>query len=547
MANLLQELKLALDGKETIIGSDHIFENPVARISRSIRELYWAGLTRRIGAKDIVQNLELVLEDSKIPRAEFRHLYVPAADQTGLDYFTKISRDYPKLKLKVWSIPREPDAKYLEEMSHRQGLLSLGLEKSTDGTLQGVAFIVPGGRFNEMYGWDSYFEALGLIHDGKTDLARGMVDNFVYEIENYGKILNANRTYYLNRSQPPFLTSMISAVYSSEKSPSKEWLKKSINAAMTEYFSVWLNPERKTETGLSRYYGNGKGIPPEVEKGHFDYFLKPAAKAHKMSVAALVRDYNSGALKDTALDDFFAQDRAVRESGHDTTYRWRVNGKDRAADFVTVDLNSLLYKAELDFAKLVKTNFNDRFDFNGKNLNSQYWLEQAKSRKELMLKYLWDNDRKVFTDYNFKSQTRSTYISSTSFYPLWVSNDPAIQLLPEKDAQASVRLLLQQLELPGGLSGSSEESLKANGDPKNPRQWDYPNGWAPHQIIAWGALNNYGLKKDEERLIYKWLFTVTKNAANYNGTITEKIDVLHRSHAVFAEYGNVGTQFSVYN
>ena len=74
-------------------------------------------------------------------------------------------------------------------------------------------YVVPGGRFNEMYGWDSYFIILGLVEDKRTDLARDMVENFFFEIENYGAILNANRTYYFTRSQPPFLTSMIREVY----------------------------------------------------------------------------------------------------------------------------------------------------------------------------------------------------------------------------------------------------------------------------------------------------------------------------------------------
>ena len=83
-------------------------------------------------------------------------------------------------------------------------------------------YVVPGGRFNEMYGWDSYFIILGLLRDGRIDLARGMVENFFFEIEHYGTILNANRAYYLTRSQPPFLTSMIMAVYEADKAAGHE-------------------------------------------------------------------------------------------------------------------------------------------------------------------------------------------------------------------------------------------------------------------------------------------------------------------------------------
>src|SRR2546425_12412427 len=74
-------------------------------------------------------------------------------------------------------------------------------------------YVVPGGRFNEMYGWDSYFIIRGLLRAGRVELARGMVDNFFFEIEHYGAMLNANRTYYLTRSHPPFLSSMFVDVY----------------------------------------------------------------------------------------------------------------------------------------------------------------------------------------------------------------------------------------------------------------------------------------------------------------------------------------------
>jgi alpha,alpha-trehalase len=388
-----------------------------------------------------------------------------------------------------------------------------------------VPFVVPGGRFNEMYGWDSYFETLGLIRDGRIDLAKAMADNFIYEIDHYGKILNANRTYYLNRSQPPFFTSMIQAVYDAlpKTAANERWFERAIRMAIKEYDEVWMNPDRLTSIGLSRYYGNGHGIPIEVEAGHFDFILKPAAKRHGLSLTELTKRYNAGNLKDATLDEFFAHDRAVRESGHDTTYRWRVRGKDRAADFVTVDLNALLYKYETDFAR-----------WTGKS----EWKVRAEKRKALMMQYMWDDKNKMFFDYNFKDRIRSKYISATAFYPLWAN------MLNIEQANATIKSLLKELEAPGGILATAESSFKKSADPKLARQWDYPNGWAPHQMIAWRALSNYGDIADRNRLIYKWLYTITKNAADYNGTIPEKFDVIKRSHAVFAEYGNVGTDFS---
>ncbi len=512
LSNLLQELKLAQSEGRQTIDPARISENPVERISRSIRTRYWNNLVRRIDAEHIAP----LLEDSKLPKSKFRHLYIPFNDELAWKHFTLAAEQRPELKMKVWRMPKRIDDEFTQSIRDRQGLLTLAL---------GVPFVVPGGRFNEMYGWDSYFESLGLIQDARVDLAKAMVDNFIYEIEHYGKILNANRTYYLNRSQPPFLTSMIQAVYDKlpRTSANARWLQRAIRFAIKEYDNVWMSSDRLTPIGLNRYYGNGHGIPPEVEPGHFDFILKPAAKRHHLSVTELTARYNSGRLKDPALDEFFAHDRAVRESGHDTTYRWRVNGKDRAADFATVDLNALLYKYETDFYRWTQ---------------KPEWLARAMKRKELMIQYMWDPQRKMFFDYNFKDRVRSTYVSATAFYPLWAT------MVDKEMAAATIPALLKQLEAPGGLLATSQSSHDKVADPKLPRQWDYPNGWAPHQLIAWQALENYHDESSRSRLIYKWLYAITKNAADFNGTIPEKFDVVKRSHAVFAEYGNVGTDFS---
>ena len=140
-------------------------------------------------------------------------------------------------------------------------------------------YVVPGGRFNEMYGWDSYFIILGLVRAGRIDLARGMVDNFFFEIEHYGTILNANRAYYLTRSQPPFLTSMIMAVYEADKAAGHEnraWLEKAYGYASKDYETWNREPHLAGSTGLSRYYDFGNGPAPESLKDEAGSYRKVA-------------------------------------------------------------------------------------------------------------------------------------------------------------------------------------------------------------------------------------------------------------------------------
>lgn len=505
---LSQELALGGQVDENILK-----ENPVERISRMIRDVYWDGLTRKIDSSTI----EVVAADPKIVSKNL-YLYVPYHDEEAFKH-------YQKSKINIVKLPKSLPPNFITKLGSKQGLLSLAMK---DG--KGIPYVVPGGRFNEMYGWDSYFHVLGTLSDGRIDLAKGMVDNFVYEINHYGQILNANRTYYLTRSQPPFLTSMIKAVLAElpKNDETSKWLERSLNAAIKEYETVWMGKDRFTEMGLSRYAGFDSGIPPEVESGHFDHILIPFAKKHKLKLRELKKRFNEGKISDPELTEFFYQDRAVRESGHDTTYRWRVGNTDRASDFVTVDLNSLLYKYEKDLAELIID----------KELSKKY-KAAAEKRKLRIREFLWNQKKKLFFDYNWKTKTQSDYISATTLYPLWAGD-----ILTRDEAKELVKAALRELETKGGLTATAKSSLDKVIGKKEERQWDYPNGWAPHQILAWQGLENYGLQTEKNRLIYKWLYMITKNAMDYNGTIPEKYDVVERSHKVFAEYGNVGTKFS---
>ena len=541
LSNLLQELKLGEDTKkkEISIPLERIYENPVDRISRSIKEMYWDGLTRQIDSK----SLDQVLTDSKIPHGEYRYLYVPSSDPEGLKFYQQMAKDRPDLKMKVIKLPEKFSREFVNSLSNKHGLLSLGLKRK-NGKLTPIPYVVPGGRFNELYGWDSYFHILGLLQSNRVGLAQDIVDNFLYEVRHYGKILNANRTYYLTRSQPPFLTSMIRAVYERlPKNPeSKRWLKEATEVAFIEYQNIWMGKERLTNLGLSRYAGFAEGVPPEVEKGHFDSVLMPFAQKYNLSIEKFISKYDAGEIKEERLNEFFQHDRAVRESGHDTTYRWRVGKEDRCADFVTVDLNSLLYKYELDFAYLTKFELGDKLQ----NYSSKDFLKISQKRKELIRKLFWNNKKKIFFDYNWKNKFQGDYLSATSLYPLWAYEPafPESKILDQKEALDLVQSVLKELETHGGITATSLASLKKHGDRDHARQWEYPNGWAPHQMLVWQGLINYGFKSEAQRLIYKWLYLITRNAMDYNGTIPEKYDVVGMSHQVFAEYGNVGTKFS---
>ena len=285
-----------------------------------------------------------------------------------------------------------------------------------------------------MYGWDSYFIIRGLVRDGRIDLAKGMVENFFFEIEHYGGVLNANRTYYLTRSQPPFLTSMILAVYDAQKvsgHADDKWLAKAYEFAARDH-ALWTSaPHLAGTTGLSRYFDFGNGPAAESVKDETGHYRQVAA--YFLDQTDLGRDYveKSSAAKPSPLvagplfalqicdlaktmaqpacdpagtvelsADYYKGDRAMRESGFDISFRFGPYGA-RTHHFAPVCLNSLLYKTEKDLEQMSAVL--------GRKEASKKWREQAEQRKAAIQKYLWDAERGLFFDYDFEKQVRSTY------------------------------------------------------------------------------------------------------------------------------------------
>ena len=393
-------------------------------------------------------------------------------------------------------------------------------------------YVVPGGRFNEMYGWDSYFIIRGLLHDGRLDLARGMVDNFFFEIEHYGAVLNANRTYYLTRSQPPFLSSMVMAVYEAENAAGKRdlaWLEKAYAYVKRDH-AMWTEDAHLAgRTGLSRYYDVGEGPAIEALQDENDiyrqaaaYFLfhpvvpplavmEAEAPAGRASGAPYsVRVCSAGGSQSCEPErriklepDYYKGDRSMRESGFDISFRFGPFGA-FTHHFAPVCLNSLLFKTERDLETMSR--------LLGRNTEAAQWQALAQARKLAVERYLWDGRRGLFFDYNFASARQSDYLYATTFYPLWAG-------LATDDEARAVMKNLHLFEQPGGLVTSLEESQG---------QWDYPFGWAPIQLLAVEGMRRYGYNPDADRVSSKFLSTVLENFERDN-TIREKYNVVTRS------------------
>lgn len=553
LSNLLQELTLAKEygRKQIVLDEGRLNENPTDRLSRLIKDHFWEGLTRRIDASTI----EICAKDPKdwtgkpTPR-----VYVPHGCPEQYTYYKRVAENRPEINLDVQMLPEKITPEYVRDLNDKPGLLVVDVkevkdEKTGETTLEGLPFVVPGGRFNELYGWDSYMASLGLLVNDRVDLAKSMVQNFCFSIEHYGKILNATRTYYLCRSQPPFLTDMALRVYEKIKHEpdATEFLRRSILAAIKEYHSVWTaEPRLDPVTGLSRYRPEGLGVPPETESTHFVHVLDPYVKKYNMEFHEFVRAYNHRKIDEPELDDYFLHDRAVRESGHDTSYR--LEGV--CADLATIDLNSLLFKYETDIARTIRSVFGDKlvmpaeFCANtpyqpGEVLSSAAWDRRAKRRKLTMDKLMWNEEEGMYFDYNTAKKEICTYESSTTLWALWAG------LATPRQAADMVKKGLPKFEAYGGIVAGTEKSRGEVSLQRPNRQWDYPYGWAPQQMLAWTGLLRYSFNDEAERLAYKWLYMVTKAFVDFNGVVVEKYDVTRilDPHRVDAEYGNQGLDF----
>jgi alpha,alpha-trehalase len=410
-------------------------------------------------------------------------------------------------------------------------------------------YVVPGGRFNEMYGWDSYFIIRGLLRAGRVDLARGMVDNFFFEIEHYGAMLNANRTYYLTRSQPPFLSSMFVDVYrATEKDghPDKAWLERAY-AELNKDYEMWTrDPHLAGQTGLSRYYDFGEGPPAEAVQDESGFYRKVAQYffLHPAEADDYVVETKDGSTQGPSMQpvagspyslqvcdvpvtmaraecekakqfklsaDYYKGDRSMRESGFDVSFRFGPFGA-ATHHYAPVCLNSLLYKTEKDLEQISL--------WLGHADDEKKWNRRAEERKKLIAHYLWNEEQGLFFDFNFQTKRMSKYQYASTFYPLWAG------LATPEQAKAVVGNL-KAFERPGGLPMSTEESGA---------QWDLPYGWGNIEMVAIDALRRYGYDADADRVSYEFLSTVAENFRR-DGTIKEKYNVVTRSSEAHVELG----------
>ena len=364
-------------------------------------------------------------------------------------------------------------------------------------------YVVPGGRFREIYYWDSYFTMLGLVESGRSDLVTDMVEDFAHLVDSFGHIPNGTRTYYLSRSQPPFFFAMVGLLPGGP------------DAAYARYL-----PQLKSEY---QFWMDGAG---ELKAG----------EAHRRVVAladgAILNRYWDD--RDTPRDESYREDvelarasgrppaevyrdiRAAAESGWDFSSRWFADARTKqtidTTDIIPVDLNSLLYGLEQAIAA--------GCEHGGDRVCAADFRQRAQARRAAMDRYLWNATAGVYFDYLWPRSTSLWRLSAATLYPLFVGSASRQQA---SGVAAAVRASLLK-------SGGIVTTPLTTGE-----QWDAPNGWAPLQWIGVSGFDRYGERALAESVACRWLRSVSRVYAA-DGKLVEKYDVVSERPGGGGEY-----------
>ncbi len=365
-------------------------------------------------------------------------------------------------------------------------------------------YVVPGGRFREMYYWDSYFTMVGLQASGRDDLVADLVENFSGLIDRYGHIPNGTRSYYLSRSQPPFFALMVELQAEREGTHA---LTRRLPQLEREY-SFWMEGAEGLAPGAA-HRRVVRLTDGSLLNRNWDDLAVPRDEAYREDLEVA---RNSG----RPAADVYRDLRAAAESGWDFSSRWLADGKAmgsiRTTDLAPVDLNSLLYKLELVIARGCKEA--KRPDCEKKMLTN------ARARRATMLRLMWDGKLNAFVDYDWRNQRGMNRLTAATVYPLFVG------IASEQQVQGIAATIRATLLMPNGLATTTLDSGQ---------QWDDPNGWAPLQWMAIDGLRSHGEGDLAADIAQRW---VAENARVYcaTGKLVEKYNVREAGEGAGGEY-----------
>jgi len=360
-----------------------------------------------------------------------------------------------------------------------------------------LPYIVPGGRFGEIYYWDSFFTMLGLPLTGQTTMLENMVSNFAYLIRHIGYIPNGNRTYYIGRSQPPFFTHMLRLLM---RTKGNDVLPGYLEPLELEY-AWWMSEAGSLkEPGalLQTVYMPGG----ELLNRYWDAYDTPRPEAYRQDVELAAHSAQPDHL-------IYRHLRAGAASGWDFSSRWFLDpesfGSINTTNIIPVDLNCLLYQQEQLIAQAA--------DMAAQREKAELFRQKAGSRAAAIQRYCWDDKQAFYFDYNFVIQSRCTSRTLAAAFPLFA------RIATTEQATHVARQLTDDFLKPGGLL----TTLHASG-----QQWDAPNGWAPLQWVAIQGLEAYGFTQLAREVAARWI-SLNRQVYQRSGKMMEKYNVADTS------------------
>lgn len=347
-------------------------------------------------------------------------------------------------------------------------------------------YIVPGGRFREIYYWDSYFTMLGLEESGRILVIENMIKNFAYLISRYGHIPNGNRNYFLSRSQPPFFSLMLD-ILAKHKGDS---IYVSYLPELEKEYAYWMDRSAPTKHVIKMPDGS-------ILNRYYDQQDIPRQEAYKEDMAVAAKLPSPGGI--------FRELRSAAESGWDFSSRWFRNGRDlhtiRVTEIVPVDLNCLLFHLEQTMARAQQ--------LAGNRQKALEYTQLAARRKQSINRYCWSHKGEWYLDYDLTKKAHSGQFTLAGMYPFFL----------HVASPGQVKVVQQTIKNVFLKAGGVVTTTKATGE-----QWDYPNGWAPLQWVTIAGLDNYGAKALAKTIAERWVHLNVQVYKN-TGKLMEKYNV----------------------
>jgi alpha,alpha-trehalase len=336
-------------------------------------------------------------------------------------------------------------------------------------------YVVPGGRFSEMYYWDSYFTMLGLVESGRADLMRSMADNFAYLIDNFGHVPNGNRSYYLSRSQPPVFALMVALFERQGLCDALHYLPR-----LRREHAFWMGDADGLQPGEARRHCV-RMDDGSVLNRYWDERVAPREEMYLEDIMAAGRSTRDAA-------DVYRDLRAAAASGWDFSSRWFDDGGElpstRTTTFVPIDLNCFVHALEAQIARLALCGGDDD--------TAREFAGRARDRADAIARWLWDDTVGAFCDYDLlRGRLRAPCAAAST--ALYVGLASGVQ------ARRTAQYLGERLLDHGGIATTRVRSGE---------QWDQPNGWAPLQWLAIQGLARYGHQSLSREISKRWLATV---------------------------------------